>query len=88
VGKSVLWMLLGIVLLVSGIYLMTRVNRKSGKEKYSRKLSVLLSIVEFFLDFGIGLFTGGLALGAGSLAVVMVIVGFFMTLINLMAIIH
>ena len=67
---------------------MTRVNRKSGKEKYSRKRSVLLSIVEFFLDFGIGLFTGGPYLGAGSLAVVMVIVGFFMTLINLMAIIH
>ncbi|MCL6600571.1 MAG: hypothetical protein K6T81_17840 [Alicyclobacillus macrosporangiidus] len=86
--KPLLWLLLGIALMASGVYLTTKINRKAGRKIASREASVLWSILEFFLDFGIGAFTGGPAFKAGSLSVLMVIVGFFMTLIMLLALIH
>lgn len=80
--RTLLWLLSGIVLTVLSVYLMTKINHLKA-EKHRRKVSILLSVVEFIADIVTGNFTS-----LGGLSVIMFIVGLFMTLINFLVVIH
>ena len=75
--KTLLWLLIGIVLMVLCLYLISRINRlKPGKSQ--RKVSILLSVLEFIVDSATGTFTS-----LGGLTVIMFIAGLVIFLINL-----
>ena len=80
--KTLLWLLIGIVLMVLSLYLISRINRlKPGKSQ--RKVSILLSVLEFIVDSATGTFTS-----LGGLTVIMFIVGLVIFLINFLVLIH
>lgn len=73
---------IGIVLMVLGVFLMTKLYRKESSSQ-----SMFSSLAEFLLDTVIGVFSNGWTAGAGTFAVLMVLIGFFMTLMNFLQII-
>jgi hypothetical protein len=75
--ETVQWLILGIILMVLGVLIMIKLHGK-GKPAHS----ILFSILEFMIDTVIGLFVNGWIAGIGTIAVIMVLIGLFMTLIN------
>lgn len=80
--RNITQMAIGIVLMVLGVFIMTKLHRNQGSAR-----SILSSILEFLLDTVIGLLSSDWIAGAGTIAVLMVLIGFFMMLINFLQII-
>lgn len=80
--RNVAYIAIGLILVVLGLFLIKKLNRGKGHIE-----SVLSSFFELLFDFVIGLFTQNLLPGAGTIAILMVIVGFIMMITNIVQII-
>lgn len=80
--RNIAFIVIGLILMVFGFFLMTKLHRGKGYVK-----SVLASFFELLIDTVIGLLTKDLLPGAGAIALLMVLVGFFMTIINIVQLI-
>lgn len=80
--RNVAFIAIGLILMVLGFFLMTKLHRGKGYVK-----SVLATFFELLGDTVIGLLTKDFLPGTGTIALLMLVVGFFMIVINLVQLI-
>lgn len=80
--RNVAYIAIGLILIVFGFLLMTKLHRGKGITK-----SVLASFLELLFDTVIGLLTKDLVPGVGAIAFLMVFVGLIMMIVNIVQLI-
>lgn len=80
--RNVAFIAIGLILMGFGFFLMTKLHRGKGHTE-----SVLSSFFELLFDTVIGLLTKDLLPGAGTIALIMVVGGFLMMIINIVQLI-